>query len=181
VRTDIRRGAWIDPEAGVVPLSEAAKRRQTATPHKRASSKAREASIITGHIEPALGNRPTRRITKADVKRAVNGWSDTHSASSVVRMFATLRAIMTWGCDSELIVRNPCRGIRLPQIGTVERPELDPKDLERLATELGDDATFMWCAVTLGLRWGEVAGLTVGSLDLLNGTVTGVPPAPQGR
>lgn len=165
-------GQWVDPGAGEVPLSQVVKHWQAATPNKRPSSRARDTSIITEHIEPALGDRPIRRITKADMQRVVNKWTVTHSPSSVARMFATLRAVMTWACDSELIVRNPCRGIRLPQVGAVERPDLDPRDLEHLALELGGDATFMWCAVCLGLRWGEVAGLTVGSLDLLNGTVT---------
>ena len=38
-----------------------------------------------------------------------------------------------------------------------------------LADELGGYALMMWIAVLTGLRWGEVAGLRVGSVDLLRG------------
>jgi integrase len=38
-----------------------------------------------------------------------------------------------------------------------------------LAEELGQFAAMMWTALLTGMRWGEVAGLRVGSVDLLRG------------
>ena len=72
-----------------------------------------------------------------------------------------------------MILRSPCRGIRLPRVHLVERPTLTPKNLDLLADKLGEDqAVFMWCGAVLGLWWVEAAWLTVSRLDLLGGTIT---------
>jgi integrase len=72
-----------------------------------------------------------------------------------------------------MILCSPCRGIRLPKVRRVERPVLTPKDLERLGDKLGpEQSLFMWCAAVLGLRWAEVAGITVDRLNLLAGSIT---------
>jgi integrase len=74
---------------------------------------------------------------------------------------------------AELIDRSPCRRVRLPQAPRLKRPSISPDDLDRLAHELGPDyAPMMWLAVVTGARWAECAGLTVGSLDTLHGTLT---------
>lgn len=55
----------------------------------------------------------------------------------------------------------------------MERPELGADDLESLAEAMSPDAAvMMWLGAALGLRWAEVAGLSVDRLDLLAGTVT---------
>ena len=55
----------------------------------------------------------------------------------------------------------------------VDRPAITADDLERLGEALGPDhAPMMWMAAVLGLRWGEAAGMTVGSIDVFRGTVT---------
>lgn len=63
--------------------------------------------------------------------------------------------------------------MRLPRSALVERPVLSAAQLQKLAVELGpDQAAMMWLGVVGGLRWAECAGLQVGSLDLLKGTVS---------
>ena len=55
----------------------------------------------------------------------------------------------------------------------IERPYLSPKDLSKLADKLGvEHGVFMWCGAVLGLRWSEVAGVTVSRLDILNRSLT---------
>jgi integrase len=88
-------------------------------------------------------------------------------------MYSTLRALFNYAESAELIGRTPCRKIRVPYVGAVDRPVLTPEQLDRLATHLGpDQASIMWLGVVLGLRWAEIAGLRVADLDLLNGSVT---------
>ena len=54
----------------------------------------------------------------------------------------------------------------------LSRPTLSADDLDRLADALGSWAPMMWVGVLGGLRWADGAGLTIGYLDLLAGTVT---------
>lgn len=50
---------------------------------------------------------------------------------------------------------------------------MEPGDLIRLANSMPEEfAPMVWLGAVLGLRWGEVAGLRVGRIDLLRRTVT---------
>ena len=61
---------------------------------------------------------------------------------------------------------------RLTRTATRRRP-LEPDDIIRLAEAIGHRYQAMvWVGAVLGLRWAEVAGLTVGSLDLLRNSLT---------
>jgi integrase len=61
-----------------------------------------------------------------------------------------------------------CRGIKLPAATATRRRALEPHDVIRLAETIGSRYEAMvWVGAVLGLRWAEVADLTVGSLDLL--------------
>jgi integrase len=80
--------------------------------------------------------------------------------------------MFAYAVDTERLQRTPCRRIRLPHVTLVERPELSADHLDRLAGTLGDDqGTMMWVGAVLGLRFAECAGLTVGDLDLLSGSL----------
>jgi integrase len=167
VETDLRRGAWIDPQLSAIPFSALASRWLSAGKTKRQASVDRDRSIIVNHLDPIFGHRPIGAIKPASIQAAVDGWAAVYAASTVGRHYACLRAILAHAEASEMILRSPCRGIRLPTVRRVERPVLNPEDLERLSDVLGhEQGLFMWCGAVLGLRWAEVAGLTVDRLDL---------------
>ena len=172
-QVDRRRGSWVDPRHANLTVAAVAERWLDGDSSKRASSAARDRSILSNHVLPAIGSRPVGSVTRADVQRIVNGWARTHAASTVGRMYSATRAVFGYAESAELIARNPCRNIRLPRVALVDRPTLSDDDLDRLAEALGDDQTvFMWLGVVLGLRWAEVAGLTVGAVDMLGRRLT---------
>jgi integrase len=171
--TDIRRGGWIDPERAQIRFSAVAHEWLAAGITKRQTSVDRDQSIITNHLDPVFGQIAIGSIKPAKVQAAVDRWTATHSPSTVSRHYACLRAICAYAEASEMILRSPCRGIRLPRIRLVDRPTLTPKDIEMLGNKLGaEQGAFMWCGAVLGLRWAEAAGLTVDRLDLLAGSIT---------
>ena len=165
-------GLGSPPAAGRVTLAEVADRWLASNPLKRSSTVERDRAIIYAHIDDALGGRRIDQITKAEVQSVVDGWATSLAASTVGRMASVLRAICRYAVDSELVARSPVTGLRLPRFGLVERPTLSADDLDRLADALGSWAPMMWVGVLGGLRWAECAGLTIGNLDLLAGTVT---------
>jgi hypothetical protein len=102
----------------------------------------------------------------------------------------TLRAVFSYAVKSQAIPKgkSPCDNINLPEVPEVERPVLiqdddDPSDLDGvwtlsndellcLANALGQNYGLMvWIGTCLGMRWSEIAGLTVASLNLLRGEV----------
>jgi integrase len=173
VETDITRGAWVDPLAGRTTVAHLAARWLTANARKRASTRARDETILRVHVLPALGERPLVSVTPADLQALVDRWAETQAPSTVARQYACLSAVFSYAVDSDRLARTPCRRIRLPQVPETHHPELSADDLERLADALGpDQAVMMWAGAVLGLRFAEAAGLTLDRLDLLAGRVT---------
>lgn len=89
------------------------------------------------------------------------------SSSTIGRQCSALRALLAFAVKSDLIPRTAWRSVRLPQATLTDRPQLDPEALARL-----DLRPMLWLGAVGGLRWAEVTGVTVGSLDLLRGAVT---------
>jgi len=172
IETDLRRGVWIDPDAGRMTVAELARLWLKANARKRSSSIARDESILRSHVLPLLGSRALASVTRHDVQALVDGWADKHAPSTVGRQYSALRAMFAFAEDTDRLQRTPCRAIRLPHVQLVDRPELSAYDLERLGDALDDDqAAMMWVGAVLGLRWAEAAGVTVGALDLLGGSL----------
>ena len=66
-----------------------------------------------------------------------------------------------------------CHDVNLPKAVKRKRPVVAPDDVAKLADAM--DSRYMpmvWVGALLGLRWGEVAGLRIRSLDLLAATLT---------
>jgi integrase len=169
--TDLRRGSWIDPRLAAVRFEVVAERWLTSSDRKRPLTVARDRSVVTNHLLPVLGGVAVGSVTRADIQQIVNTWAANGTPSTVVRQYACMRAIFTFAETYELIPRSPCRAIRLPQTHPREAQILDGPAIDRLAAALGDDAPMVYLAV-LGLRWGEIAGLRVGQLDLVRRTLT---------
>jgi integrase len=171
-KTARNTGQWIDPRRGDIDCNQLCDDWLRSNPSKRTRS------VLTSkchldHFRRRFGKRAIASITRADVQQLVDTWKTTHAPSTLVRMYSTVSAIFNYAEAAELIVRSPCRQIRLPTVPIVERPTLTVDELERLADALGPDwAPMLWIGVVLGLRWGEVAGLTVGSINPLRGTLS---------
>lgn len=173
LEADKLRGVAVDPRGARTPVAELAERWLTSSSAKRPGSIARDRAIITHHIKPALGARAIGSITRADVQALVDSWAASGAPSTVGRQYSCLRAIFAYAEADEKITRTPCRGIRLPQVQLVDRPELDADQLSELADALGtEQAPMMWLGAILGLRWAEAAGLTASRVDPLAGTIT---------
>jgi integrase len=118
-------------------------------------------------------SRSIGTITRADIQSLVDSWSGKQAPSTISRQYSCLRAICTWAETADIIMRNPCRSIRLPQVRLVDRPNLTVEQLEQLAYALGPGhAPMMRLGVVLGLRWAETAGLSVDRIAFGGGTVT---------
>lgn len=172
IETDLRRGGWINPDLSETRFSVVAERWVNSSTSKRQSSIKRDLGILDQHLLPIFGDKSIGAIRPAAIQTLIGTWVGEYSTSTIHRHYATLRSVFSYAESSEMILKSPCRGIRLPKIRQIDRPILTSDQLESLSEALGPiDGLFMWCGATLGMRWSEVAGLTVNRLDLDGRTV----------
>ena len=173
IQTSIADGTWIDPGRSKITVSALAERWVNAGSTKRQSTKDRQESILRLHILPVLGKMAIGRVTPAQIQSLVDTWTTNAKPSTVGRQYNVLRAIFEYAVRSDMLLKTPCRGVWLPAVALVTRPQIDTEALGRLAISLGPNyAPMMWLGVVGGLRWAEAAGLQVRCLDLLRGVIT---------
>jgi integrase len=172
VEADLRRGAWLDPRSGQVTFGELAKEWLTSNPAKRSSTMARDEAILRNHLVPVLGDVPISSVTKLRVQQLINAWAPEAAPRTVRRQFDVLRAVFAYAVANEMLPRTPCGRAKLPAAEIRRRVVLAPEDIAAIADAMREEYRGMvWVGAVLGLRWGEVAGLQVQSLDFEQGAV----------
>src|SRR5262249_17497528 len=124
------------------------------------------------HVIPTLGPSPVGQVTTRAVQTLVTGWFGKMQPRSVRRCYDVVRAVFNYAVDTDVIARSPCRNIKLPPVELKAHRVVAADELACLAVEVGAEKAPMVCVgALLGFRWGEVAGLRVGRVDFLAGTV----------
>ncbi len=168
----IHQGDWVDPAGGRMTVSELADRWKERDPSKRSSTLDRDDAILRIHVLPALGTRSVHQVNPADIQRLVNGWTGRQAPRTVVRQYAVVRALFAYAVRARWVSRTPCDAIKLPRLDALQRRVPTPEEVTAIAEAVGEPyQTMVWLGAVLGLRWGEVAGLTVANLDLLKETI----------
>jgi integrase len=169
---DIHRGSWVDPRGGSLSLGEVAAKWLEANPAKRTNTWATDEIGVRVHLK-SLASRRIRSVTQPDVQALVNAWSEAAAPRTVKRQYGVLAAVFAYAVAADWLARSPCRNIKLPSVTSTRRRQLDPAQVAALAEAMDTRyRPMVWLGAVLGWRWEEVAGLKVGALDLLRGTVT---------
>ncbi|WP_439594208.1 tyrosine-type recombinase/integrase [Microbacterium sp.] len=123
------------------------------------------------HVAPAWGRRRVGTITHSEVRAWVSELATTRGATTVIRSYGILAAILDIAMRDRRIADNPARGVRLPKKRPKPRVYLthtQVADLARLSTH---PDVVLFLAYT-GLRWGEATGLRLRDVDLNRRRVT---------
>jgi integrase len=172
VSADLVRGQYVDPSAGKVLFEDYAKRWLAAQTFEEGTREQVESRLRT-HAYPVLGKRFINEIQPSTIQ----GWLRTlEPLASTTRqvIFANVSTVFTAAVDDSLIVANPCRArsVRRPK---VTRRKIVPWPRERVL-RVRDELPapyqlVVWLGAGLGLRQGEIFGLSPDDIDLSRGEV----------
>jgi integrase len=168
---EIRRGEWVNPDAGKVPFATYADQWINDRVIKR-RTEGLYRGLLRNHLAPTFGTYNIADIREADVRRWRKQRLNLVGQSTVAKAYQLLKSILNTAVEDELIRRNPCR---IKGAGNPDTPERQMISLAKVIEILGEVPERYRALVLLGtfttLRWGELAGLRRCHLDLEAATV----------
>lgn len=170
-QADVQRGTYVDPAAGKVTFRTYAEQWLAAQTFDVTSLQNAEMHLRR-HVYPMIGSKQLRHIKPSTIQ----AWLRTLDMSGTYKrmVFGDVSSIMNAAVDDDLIAKNPCRA------GSVRAPKKDthkivPWPAERIAavttTLPGRYQISATLGAGLGLRQGEIFGLSPDDVDFLRGKV----------
>lgn len=174
ISADLQRGTWTDPTLSRITVQEWAVVWMEGLRNARPNTLRLYKSLLRCHVLPAFGHMRLDHITPDDVDAwvAVLLANDGISSTTANRAYRILRQMMKLAVRRRRIPFSPCEGVTPPGDVKKEMLFLTPGQVADLADAIHPHyRNLVLTAVYSGLRWGELAGLQVARLDLLNRTV----------
>lgn len=178
------KGAWVDPALATITLSGYSERWFEERPQLRPRTVELYEGLLRLHILPDLGRVELGRLNTSLIRR----WharllaAEKPGASTVAKAYRLLHAILDTATADGLIATNPCaiKGAGVER--AKERPIITVAQVWTLADAIEPRLKLMvLLAGFMGLRKGELFGLTRERVDLMHSTITIVEQRQQLR
>lgn len=171
VRGRLRRGDFVDPQRGRVTLASLWREYEAAgMTHLRATTRQNYRQAFK-HVLAEFELWPVGKIEHADVASWVSQLAERKGPDTVCYAHRVLCLVLDHGMRTRRLSVNVARGVRLPRRPPVRERILSAKEVEDLATKLGEEGDLVVTMAYLGLRWSELAALKVADVDLARGRV----------
>lgn len=156
---------WINPNVGKTLVSHYAEAWLAHVGTLAPSSQRVYQIAWERHVRPRWAHQPISSIRPS----AVQQWIDEQlgGAVTVRRNANVLAQILDYPLRDGALRTNPARELRLPKKSRGVQVYLTADQLMTLANEVGANAPIVLLLGTVGLRWGELAGLQVGDIHFL--------------
>jgi integrase len=160
VQTDMRRGNWLNPDAGQVEFRVYATKWVEERDLKPRSRQEYDRTLRL-HILPILGGKALAQLKPPVIRSWRKTLQDNEvGKSTVAKSYRILKAILNTAVDDELIRRNPCRIAGAGQDKAEERPTATLDEVFRIASTIQPRYRLLvWLACFASLRFGELIGL----------------------
>jgi integrase len=170
---EIRRGDWIDPDAGKVRFGDYADNWVNDSVLKPRTEELYR-GLLKNHLKPTFANLYLSDIREADIRR----WRKERLKSgpqqerpfgpvTVAKAYRLLHTILNTAVEDGRIRRNPCRIKGAGQEHSDERPVVPVPALVLLLDNVPERyRALLLLATFANLRFGELAGLRRGQVDL---------------
>jgi integrase len=177
-------GSYVDPARSKVTVGDWAVRWLEGQVHLKPTTRSRYEGILRKHIRPRWDRVPLSNVSHSDVQAWVTALATEQSPASVQKIHRVLSLVLDMGVKDGRLARNVASGVNLPRVGKHEHRYLTHEQVDDLATATGypsepskhssldtrANETYRLVVLFLaytGVRFGEMAALRVGRLDLL--------------
>jgi len=171
---DLARGEWTDPKLGRMTFAEWVEEWEKTLHHLKPTSKTQKINCVKNHLLPRFGDYPLKSITTARVKQMVtDNVAAGYAAQTIQRNVIVLQTILGAAIEDGRLSQNACTKVKVPSPDSPRQRFLSPEQVRDVAEAIEPAyyRPFVYCGAYLGLRFGELAGLEVGSVDPLRRTV----------
>lgn len=173
VAGDLVRGLYIDPDAGKVAFRKYAGQWLTAQTFEEGTHEMVELRLRL-HAYPVLGDKFIGEVKPSTIQAWLGGLSGLATTYQKV-VYANVSQVFSAAVDDGMIVKNPCRAssVRKPKIVPHKVVPWPADQVLAVERELVDRyALVATLAAGLGLRQGEVFGLSPDDVDFGAGLVS---------
>jgi integrase len=160
------RGEWVDASRSKITVGEWSQQWLAAQVQLKPTTLSGYRLAIEKHIVPRWGRVRLVDVAHADVQTWVTTLSASLGPSSVRQTHLALSGVMKFAIRDGRLARNPCEDIRLPRLVKRRHGYLSHERVAALVAELGEQGDIALFLAYTGLRWGEMAALRVGAVDL---------------
>ncbi len=176
-------GTYVDPALARVTVGVWARRWLEGQAHLKPTTRSRYEGVLRTHIHAKWDGVRLADVSHSDVQAWVSELARSHSPASVHKIHRILSLVLDMAVKDGRLARNVANGVNLPRVGRHEHRYLTHDQVDDLATATGYPAdpskhssldtrvngtyrlVVLFLAYT-GVRFGEMAALRVGRLDL---------------
>jgi len=163
------RGEYVDVAAARTTIDVLGTEWLSNQTHLKPSSLAPVANAWRTFVSPRWGLRQVGEIRHSEiqtwVKELTAGDDKPRSATTVIRAYGVLAAILDVAVRDRRILSNPARGVNLPRKTSKEHIYLSHQEVHALADHSDDKSALVLLLAYTGLRWGEAIALRVRDVD----------------
>jgi len=171
IQADLKRGAWVDPQAGKITLQSYANQWLDHRPDLAIRTKELYEYLLVNHIYPTIGNSPLQNLTPSRVR----GWNAELAqryTSTAAKAYRLLSTIMRTAVADGVVMSSPCRVRGAGVEHAAERPVATVAEVKALADAMPERLRLAvllatWCQ----LRRGEILGLRRRDVDPLRSII----------
>jgi len=170
--TAVARGDWIDPAKSRISVKEWSVVWLATKTHLRPRTRELYETALRVWVLPRWERVPLSAITHTDVVKWMSDLNQQHSPAVTRQALLVLTQMLRLAVRDGRLARNVADGVARPRMARPVQRFLTHEEIARLASELPEpyDLMVTFLAFT-GLRFGEVAGLSVGDVDTKKGRI----------
>ena len=177
VEVSMLRGEYVEVAAARVSVGELGAAWLARQTHLKPSAARVVESAWRVHVEPRWGRTLICDVRHTEVGAWVSDLSAGKGATTVIRSYGVLAAILDDAVRDRRMLTNPARGVKLPRKVRGEHTYLTHEQVHALADAAGQQGPMVLLLAYCGLRWGEATALRVRDVDLLRRRVSVVENA----